>query len=206
MKIERIHAAILTLDSGEKARVERIGRGRYSTAWSNGSSVYVQTHEDDHAKEILSRITDKHLPQVEFVESTGIYNWYKMPLYQPLKSTCKRAWADFKALKQLRLDAFNSVRLDKTDKREWDTGTIGRRINESFQDMVDGHAAISAEYSDTIRHLVDWCATYGEGWLIEELQPRNCVVDPDGNLILLDPIFDLCLLRQEQNKRLERAY
>lgn len=38
--------ALLTLPDSSQVEVERIGRGRYTTAWKNGSHVYAQTNRE----------------------------------------------------------------------------------------------------------------------------------------------------------------
>ncbi len=201
MKLKRIIAGILTLDDGTDVHIERIGSGRFSTAWKNGTAVYVQTHEQDYAKELLGHLRGTpHLPDVERIGEIGIHNWYRMPLYQKLTAAHKRAWQDFKKLKQLRLDASAAEqRRNGQNYREFSPA----RVNDLFAEMVEGDAGLTT-YGDSIRALADWCATYGESWLIEEFQPRNCVVDGDGKLILLDPVFDLAIIQAEQERRMKK--
>lgn len=203
MKLKRIQSALLTLDNGEVKHLERIGRGRFSIAWRNGEAAYVQTHEDDNAKELLCHLRGTpHLPAVEHIGDMGIYRWYKMPLYEKLTAKHKRAWADYRHLQQLRLDAANGA-----PKSVWGARYPAREVNELFADMVesDDTLTMSERYGDTIRDLVNWCGSYGEEWLIEPLQTRNCVVDSDGELILLDPVFDMRIIREQQEQRAKKA-
>ncbi len=199
--LKPIHAAILTLPDGVQKHVERIGKGRFSTAWKNGEHVYVQTHEQDYAKELLSHIRGKaHIPDVELIGESVLHRWYKMPLYQKLTAKSKRAWQDYKHLKQLLADAWNAELKENGYRREIQASCVNGR----FQDAVQGTPGLAERYGDSIESLVIWCATYGSSWLIEELQTRNCAVDANGELILLDPVFDLNIVREQQKARAKR--
>ena len=201
IKLQPIHAAVLTLDNGQPIHVERIGRGMYSTAWKNGTAVYIQTHEDDAAKEMLCQIHDTpHLPTVERIHSdsdTSIYNWYKMPLYQKLTSAHKRAWTDYRALQKLRIKA------SQTANFAWAKNLQCDSVNNEFLELVK-QSPLAAQYEAPIEALTEWCASYSQSWLIEELQARNCAVDANGDLILLDPIFDLQIIRDQQDAAMKR--
>lgn len=201
LTIKRIQGAILTLPDGQQITVTKLGQGRFSTAWKNGTAVYVQTHEKDRAKEIMSKwLCDvPHLPDVEHLDTVGIWEWYKMPLYSPLTAKSGKAWTDFKALKLARENAEKAVPFvyDKANHERW------RRINEAFVDQVESTPSIE-HYGETVRALVDACAMYGDGWFIEPLQKRNCVVGLSGELILLDPIFDINLLEEERQAARKR--
>lgn len=203
MKLKPIRAAILTLNNGTEAHVERIGKGRYSTAWKNGSAVYVQTHEKDYGKELLCQITGKaHLPVIEHIGTEGIYNWYKMPLYQKLTAKQKEAWLDYRHLQGLQKESFSEERAAVG----WRGDINPASVNDRFLDKVrqDVHL-VNSHYDAAIESLVEWCSNYGETWLIEELQARNCAVDANGELILLDPVFDLAEVRADQKRKSERA-
>lgn len=203
IKLKRIQAAILTLPDGQTVHVERIGRGRYSTAWKNGTSVYVQTHEKDLGKELLCNISETpHLPLITHLETSGIYNWYKMPLYQKLTAKHKEAWADFRHLQRLQDSAFKEERAVIGYGKESNPANV----NSLFLSKVEEDVHLTESgYADAIGALGSWCGSYGGTWLIERLQARNCAVDAHGRLILLDPVFDLAEVRAEQEKRRKRA-
>lgn len=197
LTIKRLQGAVLTLPGGQRITVTKLGQGRFSTAWSDGAAVYVQTHEKDRAKEILCGLRGTpHLPDVEHLDTVGIWEWYRMPLYGPLNAKSGKAWEDFKALKLARDNATKDVPLGSTGER-W------LMVNRAFVDQVESTPGIE-EYAETVRDLVDACANYGDGWLIEPLQKRNCVVGLSRELILLDPIFDAYLMEAEYQAAAKR--
>lgn len=189
---------MLTLDNGESIHVERIGKGWYSTAWKNGSNVYVQTHEDDNAKELLSHLDYPHLPKVEYLAHAGIYRWYRLPLYSKLTAAHKKAWADYKRLKTLHYEAF-AAEMRGSGRDELDPQAVNYHLAELVENVPDLH-----RLGESIRALADACINYGRGWYIEPFQARNCAVDAGGELILLDPVYDYDLLRAKQIR--ERRY
>jgi hypothetical protein len=202
IKLHRFHCANLTID-GKAYRVERIGKGRYSTAWRSGDTVFVQTSEKDYGKELLCYLSGTpHLPTIEAIGSHGAYNWYKMPFYRKLTTRSTGAWADFRYLQELQKTAEQMARR-----------TVGFRnddhyphiCNHNLVELVEGAPILAPRYSDSLAKLSDWCCNYGQSWLIETLQPRNCAVDSHGELILLDPVFDLAELRADQDRKAKAA-
>ena len=119
MKLKMLPAqAILTLPDGTEKQVSKLGRGRYTTAWQNCTSVYLQTHEKDSGKEIACRLQNLRATSYSRLQTFGIagdsiYNWYQMPLYRPLTAKAGKAWEDFKLLKSLIEDARRSYRIRK---------------------------------------------------------------------------------------------
>lgn len=62
--LKSLHKALLTLDDGREMEVQRIGRGRYTTAWANGHNVYLQVREGEYSKEIMEGLQGtKHIPE-----------------------------------------------------------------------------------------------------------------------------------------------
>lgn len=190
--------AELTLPDGSTVEVERIGRGRYTTAWRNCSSVYLQTNERDYGKEIVSRLCDKHNPHIPACEQLeapdSVHNWYKMPWYKPLTAKSGKAWEDFKALKHMWEDARRANGYDpkRTDDQDaYDT-------NAGFVELVEGATYLDEPLKEAVRLLVDECCNYGTYTI--EISKRNCAVDGAGNLILLDAVFDLAEVRGKWRK------
>jgi len=207
MKLKMLNPrALLTLQDGTEVEVERIGRGRYSTAWRNCQNVYLQTNEKDYGKELISRVAEEknpHIPacvQLDWQDGNAPYRWYRMPLYQPLTAKSVRAWEDFKALKQAREDAQRSLPYDQ--KRTDDADV--HEVNAKFVELVEDATYLSETLKEAVRLLVEECQNYGAYTI--EISKRNCAVDAEGNLILLDPVFDLAEVRSQWRKQRAARY
>jgi hypothetical protein len=196
--------AVLTLDDGTRLEVERIGRGRYTIAWRNSHYAYLQVHEKDNSKELLSHLSNNpHLPKVEelgWFAGNSPYRLFREPLYQPLTAKCKAAWELFKLVKECRDEAqrehskahgWNHTRSDATDD--------ARELNQLFEDKIEDATYIPDKLKDAVRSLVYACGSYGAYCI--EITKKNCAVDAKGNLILLDPCFDLAEVRAYWAKR-----
>jgi len=187
--------ATLSLPDGTQVEVERIGKGRYTTAWRNCSSVYLQTHEKDSGKEIVCRLAEfsrnPHIPDCKRLDGDDnqIHNWYRMPLYKPLTAKSGRAWEDFKFLRQVREESRRSLGYNtkRTDDEE------AYMLNDSFRQYVDDSTYLSDSIKEAVDQLLNECSNFGAYTI--EITKKNCAVDADGNLILLDAVFDLAEIR-----------
>lgn len=193
--------AELTLPDGSTVEVERIGKGRFTTAWRNCRNVYLQTHEDDSGKEILANLAfdprNKHIPACERMDSqdgNAPYRWFKMPLYHPLTAKSGQAWQDYKILHQMQEDAWGAV----CCKFGRNSGNDAYEMRNTFSEMVQGSPLLSDEIKEAVQQLVDECANYGDYSV--EIVKRNCMVDDDGTLILIDPVFDLEAMRRDHKQ------
>jgi hypothetical protein len=179
--------------------VQRIGKGRYTTAWRNCSNVYLQTNEKDYGKEIVCRASregNPHIPACTQLDSAeSVHNWYKMPLYQPLTAKSGKAWEDFKALKQMWEDARRSVSYDARRSDDQDVYAT----NAAFGELVEDATYLDEQMKEAVRILLDECTNYSTYTI--EISKRNCAVDNAGNLILLDAVFDLAEVRAQWRKR-----
>lgn len=202
--LKPIKSAILTIGH-ETRTVHRIGSGRYCTAWKNGTGdVWLQVHEKDSSKDILASLEpNPHLPRVErlgYFDGNSPYKLYKSVEYMPLTAKHKRAWEMYKVLHMV----WNRVRftpgahivspIQSVDKDAQD-------IKENFR------GAVEEQYGDS--HILDAVdalirESYNYGAYTIEITKKNCAVDQDGNLILLDPLFDLAEVRDALNKALKR--
>lgn len=197
--------AVLTV--GDKSYdVERIGRGRYCTAWRNGTEhVWLQVHEKDLSKDALSNAEDNpHLPKCEafgWFDGDAPYRLYREPLYQPLKAAHKVAWQQFKSV----YAAFEDAR--RADFGRWnDTRNVSQRtsdFNTRFLELVGGSPTIPDTLRDAVRILVQSAAAYGDYGL--EISKKNCAVGSEGQLILLDPLFDRAEVEEHYRKARQRA-
>jgi hypothetical protein len=181
----------LTLDNGETVEVERIGKGRFSTAWRNCAHVYLQTKENDYGKEMYSHLSpNKHLPAIEYAGEFGhTYKLYKAPLYQPLTAKHKQAWADFKTLQGI----WESAQI--ASRAKWN-GPLAYRVlivRQTFRDLTNDATYLSDDLKDAVNQLLDACENYGDTWTLEVVKKNSCVSE-SGDLILLDYIFDMQII------------
>jgi len=204
MNLKRLPArAMLTLPNGSSVEVERIGSGRYTTAWRNNHFVYLQTHEDDRSKEILLRIDGEHLhiPRVERLEwdeRNKKYEWYREPLYKPLTAKSGDAWKQFKILHKYYNGAYSEAM--KRDSYRWDAYTFNGVLRED----MENDDQLPQSLRDAVIALIDEAGDYGQ--YMVEITKKNSAVDDDGRLILLDPLFNLQELRDERQRILALAF
>lgn len=203
MKLTHVKAARLTLNTGEVISVELIGKGRFSEAWRNCTNVYVITRSrnwgTDYAKEMLSRLDDedrgKHIPKVEYLDDIDGRDdrVYKMPLYQPLTAKCGVAWAQFKVLQTSVKQAFNEAqrRLAWNEKFNLHNAVD---INDRTIELCK-ERGLDTGLVECLQLLRDNITNYGSTWLFE-FRKANLYVDTDGNLILLDVLFDMEVMKQ----------
>jgi hypothetical protein len=196
--LKPIKSALLTIDSVERT-VHRIGQGRYCTAWKNGTGqVWLQVNEKDFSKEILAHLTESlphnpHLPKVKYVGDFSVYRLYQSPQYFPLTAKSKDAWNMFKALSS----AWNTVKFVShfPPRSAYDDAAA---IKDKFC------AKVAELFPDSpIYEAVDALVTqsYNYGAYTIEVTKKNSAVDAVGNLVLLDPLFDLQEIRDAMNKK-----
>lgn len=195
--------AVLTVN-GHEHHVERIGKGRYCTAWRNGAeNVWLQVHESDLSKDALADCSSNpHLPKVErfdWFDDNAPFRLYREPLYQPLLARHKQAWADFRQIYKLWNDAHSAT-------CQWnDMRNVSVRVNNcntAFAELV-GASTLAEPLKEAVRELVEQAACYGDYQI--EISKRNCAVDSAGNLILLDPMFDRAELEQDRAAKMKRT-
>jgi hypothetical protein len=117
-----------------------------------------------------------------------------MPLYRPLTAKSGKAWEDFKLLKSLLDDARKSLGYNakRTDYAE------AYMVRSAFQEMTDHATYLQETIKEAVRQLCDECCNWGAYTI--EITKKNCAVDDDGNLILLDAVFDLAEVRAKYRK------
>lgn len=222
MKLTHIMGARLTLDSGEVLTLERIGKGMFHTCYVDraSSQVYSVTIErsagSDYSKEILSHpqlgcggTTNPHIPTVEYLgDIDGRDNRvYRMPLYFPLRAENKTAWEQFKRLESAKHDAWTAVCHEQVitgwgTKQKMRMSDIGRLVNQRVCSMTAETLPVTLHTA--LIELTDAAANYGSSYCLE-FSRKNCMVDGNGTLILLDVLFDLETVERMRNAAVKKA-
>jgi hypothetical protein len=199
-----------TLDDQRTIEVERIGQGRFTTAYravSDLNLVYLAVNEErgDYSKHILADCdTNPHLPIVRALGELNDRQVYATQYYRPLTASSKQAWQEFKAIAAARETAWAEViRAQQGKMRVCDCGYL---VMARTLELL--HGSISDDLYTALAAIQDAAGNYGSSY-VYEFAKRNLAVSDDGRLILLDPIFDLATIEREQaeaRKRSERRY
>ena len=180
--------------------IQQIGKGAFSTIHrdlSDPSRVFAFVSEGAYEKEILadahrSLPKNPHIPAVErFGTLTDGRMVYAMPFYvAPYRKDNAKA-SDHAA--------FNKIRacVSKT------YASFKQRPYQTTERMVEcvEKAGVPDAILEAVQELRDASANYGDSFGME-FSPRNVATDADGNLVLLDLLYDKdLLLRKRQAKR-----
>jgi hypothetical protein len=204
VKLQKLHRALLTLDDGQTVEVERIGKGRYTTAWANGSHVYLQTDERDASKEMLAHLAveprNPHIPDCRYVGMLERHKVYTMPKYRKVTARDTReAYAQLRRLIAMRDKAYTLAIKARGCKFD------GYDINNEFRELLENGegASLPETLRDALTQLLDEAENYGEYTV--EFRRANVAADEAGTLILLDPLFDLAEVRTDSQQRAKAA-
>ena len=148
----------------------------------------------DYSKEGISLWSDKENPYIPDFESLGDFGdgegiVYKSPLYYPLTAKNKDAYTEFKLLNSIRLD-WNEIKscYCPADK------------NEKLIDKFENSGKFSPILIEALRDINNALRNYGD-WYCFEFPKNNLKVNADGQLILLDIIFNSDALKESKPKR-----
>ena len=181
--------AILTPDG--VVSVERIGKGVFATVYreiGGQQRVFSLVAEGVHDKEILATTyaddpSNPHLPRVtRYGTLTDGRSIYEMPFYGvPFRSTNANASARaaFSVLRRcIHRDAGGG-----SDERGYEVAT------RKMECIEKAAAQLPPRLVEAIRALHDNSTNYGDQYDLE-ISPRNVATDAQGNLVLLDVLFD----------------
>lgn len=186
--------------NGESIPVKYLGKGAFAKCYTDGESVYSfiripYSGEIDYSKEGISQWADgdnPHIPQYTEIDiDDDSKRLYKSPLYLDLTPANKIAWNQAKELYK----AWNSL-----DWNDYKKLQFGYEINREIIKRLDGK--IPESIIAALHSINDALRNYGDHYRFE-FPKRNLKVDHNGNLILLDVIFNSHALKsyQESKKR-----
>lgn len=169
-----------------------LGKGVFSKAYLVGERVILTS--EDPAKECLALFCqdgNPHIPEIEPLQSIGGKDAYSMPYYQPLKATCKKAWKDYKEVKDLIDNASYVAR----QKYTCFSGYRGIFEESNLSELL----------KDALLCILDNMPNYTDQIFLE-ISPRNAKVGKDGQLVLLDIVGVSDKLEEYCNKKKRKEY
>jgi hypothetical protein len=191
----------ITLPDGTKLQAKFLGAGAFARCYlAEDGFVYsflkMDTREFDFSKEgiaLFSTCENSHMPKIESLGEDDEENRVYKSEYYPNKLTTKnkQAWRDYKLLAQI---AKESIINDGMHKG-YDTNV---KIITKARELGLKESILEALESINVA-LTNYDLTY-----CFEFRPCNLKVSDDGELILLDVIFNKKALSQKLNKRLHK--
>jgi hypothetical protein len=178
--------------------IKKIGKGMFATVYQNLSRpdrVLAFVSEGAYEKEILrdahrSLPENPHIPAVEhfgtLVDGRSVY---EMPFYTAPYRKGNAKPADHKAFNTIRKCVSSIYGKSKESRYE----LTGRKL------ACIEEAGIPASIFEALTELRDASANYGDTFDME-FSPRNVATDKDGNIVLLDLLFDSDVLRKRRQQ------
>jgi len=172
-----------------------LGRGMFATCYQVDDKVYSflkypDRGEVDYSKDAIYEWADsdnRHIPDFRRMGyvSNDTQILYTSSLYESLTSKHVNAWNDYKIINRVWRDSFNLH-----DRFEYD---FNQRVIDNL------HGLVSVELIEGLQSINDACRNYGDYYRFE-FPKRNLKVDSNGNLILLDVIFNVKALKWNNKK------
>lgn len=191
-----VRLGVLTMEGRDPIKVTRIGKGTFSVAWKTTGPhpiVVVGVGHGAPDKEIMADAyhrdpNNPHLPKVVRLGQSpdGDVVYYTMPLYTtPLRKAhvSEQGWKDYRALKRC---ADSPARCVFT--------LSPYEANFELMSCVSTDSTVSPKLIEALDDLVNVASNYGSSVFVRDINPRNLASDEDGNLVLLDLVFDQDLL------------
>lgn len=170
-----------------------IGKGLFKKVFKaqNSDRVFILNNGgisgyEDYSCEILSRCKKTiFLPQLRQVGHTNTGTVYETVLYKKFKkaNVKNRHWQLYTLLRDINRD-FKYI----------ETYEAYLNMRKTIQ-KIKKDARSTRTFVDTIMDIEYNTANYNCTWDFE-FSPRNLGVDKNGNLVLIDPIYDLELVRK----------
>lgn len=187
-----------------EVKIKKIGQGMFATVYrdlSNSDRVFAFVSEGAYEKEILSDAhrslpKNPHIPAVErFGTLMDGRMVYAMPFYAAPYRKGNAKPADH--------EAFNKIKKCVSSLYSRHRQTPYELMSRKVECIEE--AGVPASILEAISELRDASSNYGDTFDME-FSPRNVATDADGNLILLDLLYDRDgVLRKRQQARRKRG-
>lgn len=202
------HPPQLLAPSGKKYPLTWLGAGSFATAYEvdNHSVVVAEVHDVggkplDVSKTILAEILSEHpdavhLPHVVYLGTTGVSELFGMPKYTvPIDAKkSPTAWRQAITLRNCSDRAQSDI-----DHKFVTHGYVARAKTVA---CAKRSRVLPATLTRDLEALSNYADKFGKSTLFE-FPPQNLGTDEHGNLILLDVLFDIKVLRTV--RKLEKA-
>lgn len=190
--------------AGEIIPCSFLGKGMFCQAFRRLDTGRVLCFcKEDFTKEILTWDQCKlpHIPDVTRVDRMDDADYiYEMPYYEKLTASNKAAWSAYKAL-DAAWEQGRRKAIGKGAKTNQSFHALGADINRYTIEAAKTAGNVPEAIIEALEAIADSASNYGQHYTFE-FAPRNLKVDADGNLILLDVIFDAkALFEIRQGKR-----
>jgi hypothetical protein len=192
-------ACKILLPSGGKRFGYFLGSGRFTNAfWDGKSHVYLYTLYDDVSKDILVE-AHQRLPRNPHI-----------PDIREMGTIPGPAWADWdiKLYKSKMYDTHvarhemsHSAWYDRRELKQAHTDTHYDGAGYDFNSTVVRKADVAQSLHDALWMIIDVCQDHGDHIIFDNFAHKNTAVDPKGNLVLIDPVFDSDMLLKDMQRR-----
>jgi hypothetical protein len=190
----------------EKIRIREIGRGLFSRAYieefpaTESPRVFLRTDSDADDKELLVAAKRRHprnphLPSTKFVGYGEDSRFYVMPYYNaPLrKSASPVAWEQYQIMKACFKERSPWAHppepiMSLKDAFSRPPGPDGIEINEKVYKCAKKNR-LAAPVLEALGALIDAARDIAPDYTLE-FYPRNLATDDEGNIVLLDVMFN----------------
>ena len=197
---------------GSATVVQQIGRGRFTTAYRPVTDLphdlvylFVREEHGDYSKRILEEAAKgeppevrDYLPVLEHLGAREVVNGYprtstgelavfRTRFYLPLTAKHVRAWREFKALVAARDEAWRE-QINWQDRRWMQNG---HAVMDRTIDLLDKRGEVPPALIEALRAIRDAAGNYGASYVFEFAKRNIGIRGAGGNLILLDPVFDI---------------
>lgn len=195
-------------DDGPSVEVERIGAGRFTTAYrqtADPTVVYLVVNDEDgdYSKDIIANCDGPYFPALEKMGTYRDATVWKTRYYQRLRASYHIAWSEFRAAADCRERVYTEV-MRRSDTRKMPFYRLGHEVMAQTVDKLRDEYPNYHGLADALGQLTDESANYGSSYVFE-FAARNLAVDNTGHLILLDPIFDLESMEKMRQAALRRG-
>jgi hypothetical protein len=195
-----------SLNLDENIPLKQIGKGHFAVAYQRLDmldEVVVVTKDDTYDKNILAEAhaddpDNPHIPAVVMrghTDEKSIYTipWYKAPLR---KGDSAKAWAQYTAIKKCLTSAWDTTRKRRGRETDGRLTFEGHAVADLTVECARA-AKVSARLCNALESIQGTMANYGASYVFEFV-PRNLATDAKGNLVLLDPMFDMEVVQKNR--------
>ncbi len=200
----------ILLPEGRDPRTGKyLGSGRFSTAFLTNAihrPVIIYTFHEDFSKSILSHTkaensTNRHLPDIKrigrYVHRGTPCNVYESRYYECLED--KSVSPEMRDLVDLLQDLHDEA------CSQFPGNIIRSRESDDFNKFICEGQGIPLGLKKALNALRFIAQDWGDHYLFDSFKDKNLGRDMRGNLILLDPMFDMLKMQRHHETKSRKA-